>query len=225
MKKLSLSSAFKKVRAYSMLQDELLYDLGQKTITALSENVPGDFVECGVWFGGASFLMADLLKQSGIGDRKVWMFDSFEGLPKPKKIDGPLANEYAKQAKHDNGWYFDNCYADFNTVADISKKLGVSRYTNIIKGWFKDTLPKKRKEIRSIAVLRVDGDWYSSTISCLDLLYDKVAKGGYVIIDDYYVFDGCAIAVHEFLGKRKIFDRLETSKDKKGKNMAVFIRK
>ncbi|HUP59862.1 MAG TPA: TylF/MycF/NovP-related O-methyltransferase [Thermoanaerobaculia bacterium] len=82
------------------------------------------------------------------------------------------------------------------------KSLERVERVEIRKGWFQDTLPSAKHEIGSIAVLRLDGDWYESTRVCLDNLYDLVAPGGYVIIDDYNYWEGCKRAVDEFLAAR-----------------------
>jgi hypothetical protein len=87
--------------------------------------------------------------------------------------------------------------------------LGLTGYTELVKGWFEDSLPANRQRIGPIALLRIDGDWYSSVRCCLDNLYDQVVDGGLVVLDDYYAWDGCAIAVHEFLGSRRLAHRIE----------------
>ena len=79
-----------------MVAEASRVDLALQVKQVLAHNIPGDFVECGVWRGGASFLMGELLRQAGVNDRKVWLFDSFEGLPPPEGIDGPAAVAYSK---------------------------------------------------------------------------------------------------------------------------------
>jgi hypothetical protein len=86
-------------------------------------------------------------------------------------------------------------------------QLAGARNATFVKGWFKDTVPG-REFPEPIAVLRLDGDWYESTLTCLESLYPKVTPGGVVIIDDYYVWDGGARAVHEYLGARQSADRI-----------------
>jgi len=87
--------------------------------------------------------------------------------------------------------------------------LGLTAYTTFVQGWFDQTLPVHRQHIGPIALLRVDGDWYASVRCCLENLYDQVVDGGLVVLDDYYAWDGCAIATHEFLGSRRLAHRLE----------------
>jgi O-methyltransferase len=203
-----------KVRPFTQVPVESLADLAHLVREVLAHDIPGDFVECGVWRGGASFLMADLLRQAGVRDRKVWLFDSFEGLPAPEEVDGPAAMAYAKNT--DSHLYLDNCRVSLEEVQRSATELGLASYTEFIKGWFDQTLPANRGRIGPIAILRIDCDWYSSVRCCLENLYDQVVEGGFVVFDDYYIFDGCAIAVHEFLGKRRLAHRIESVADEWG---------
>jgi O-methyltransferase len=203
-----LGPMIERARELSMVQEHTLRDLAHRLGSVLDAGVPGDVVECGVWRGGSSFLMAELLEARG-DDRTVWMFDSFEGLPPPEEVDGARAAEWA--ANPDNPWYFDNCRADVEDVLASAERLGVAGRTRIVKGWFEETLPAHRDEIGTIALLRLDCDWHDSVITCLETLYDQVAPGGLVVIDDYHVWEGCTIAVHEFLGRRSLPHRIQTA--------------
>jgi O-methyltransferase len=203
-----LTPILDKIRPFTMVAEASLVDLALQVKQVLVGNILGDFVECGVWRGGAAFLMAELLRQGGVTDRKVWLFDSFEGLPPPEEIDGPAAMAYAKNSN--NPWYFDNCRASLEEVQGIAADLGLAPYTEFVKGWFDQTLRNNRERVGAIALLRIDCDWYSSVKCCLDNLYDQVVDRGFVVLDDYYTWDGCAIAVHEFLGRRSLSNRIET---------------
>jgi len=79
-----------------------------------------------------------------------------------------------------------------------------------VKGWFENTLPRHKTRVGPIAILRIDADWYESVSCCLGNLYDQVVSSGFVVLDDYYSYDGCAVALHEFLGGRRIHHRLES---------------
>jgi O-methyltransferase len=197
-----------RVRAYSMVPEFGLIDLARQVRTVLAENVPGNFVECGTWRGGASFLMAELLRQAKVQDRKVWLCDSFEGHRAPDAIDGPAALAYTRNT--DDPEYRDNCRADIADVQHSAQLLGLESYTELVKGWFDTTLPALRERIGPIALLRIDCDWHASVRCCLDNLYDQVAEGGFVLFDDYFSYDGCAVAAHEFLGERRLAHRLHT---------------
>ena len=101
--------------------------------------------------------------------------------------------------------------ASLEEVQQTARDLGLAyRTPEFVKGWFDQTLPANRDRIGPIAILRIDGDWYSSVRCCLDNLYDQVVDGGFVILDDYYTFEGCAIALHEFLGERRLAHRIES---------------
>jgi hypothetical protein len=196
-----------KIRHLTMVPEFALMQLGRIVRSTVSEGIDGAFVECGTWRGGAAFYMADLLARAGDHDRKIWLFDSFEGNPPPDEIDGAAALAYATNT--DSPDYLDNARADVEDVRRNARALGFEARTEIVKGWFDDTLPARRADIGPIAILRVDCDWYASVRCCLDNLYDQVVEGGYVIFDDYYSYDGCTLAVHEFLAERKVAHRLE----------------
>lgn len=166
--------------------------------------VDGSVVECGVWRGGMSAALAELL-----GPRREYLlFDSFEGLPPAKPIDGKKAAVW--QSNKAGKTYFDNCAADMDFAKKAMTRSKVPRY-RIIKGWFKDTLPAFDHH-GPIAILRLDGDWYESTMECLTFLYPRVKTGGVIILDDYITWEGCSKAVHDYLSKHKLGDRIERTR-------------
>ncbi|HKB42103.1 MAG TPA: TylF/MycF/NovP-related O-methyltransferase [Gemmataceae bacterium] len=225
-KKLDVPSALDRVRSLTMVPRESLVDLAYQVQVVLARNIPGAFVECGVWCGGASFLMADLLRQAGVRDRKVWLFDSFEGMPPPQPIDGPAALAWAQSPE--KPWYSERVPFSLDKVRQNASRLGVDSHTEFVKGWFDRTLPASRAAVVPIALLRIDADWYSSVQCCLENLYDQVAEGGFVVLDDYYAYDGCAIAVHEFLARRRLPHRIEsgtTGAGEPGYYQGVVLRK
>lgn len=160
----------------------------------------GAIVECGVWRGGMSAGIADMFP-----GRHHALFDSFEGLPPAKPIDGQSAIDW----QNDKGSpaYFDNCSAE-QAFAEKAMGMSAAGSFRLVRGWFSDTLPGC--DIGDeIGLLRLDGDWYESTMDCLVNLYPKVRKGGLIIIDDYYAWDGCARAVHDFLSQHQLAERIE----------------
>lgn len=162
-------------------------------------DIDGCVVECGTWRGGMIGGVAQLL-----GNREYHLFDSFEGLPEAKEVDGAAA--IAWQNDKNSPGYFDNCSAEMGYAEKAMKLSGAQNYF-IKKGWFSETLPHFDKS-KKIAILRLDGDWYESTMDCLTNLYDNVVPGGVIIMDDYYAWDGCARAVHDFLSRRNLPDRI-----------------
>jgi len=163
-------------------------------------HVPGCVVECGVWRGGMSAAIAEVLGP----EREYFLFDSFEGLPPAKKNDGDAARAW--QNDHDSPSYFDNCRAPVEYAQQAMRRSGVPAYT-ISKGWFDETLPSFVPPT-SIAILRLDGDWYESTLVALESLFDQLSPQGIVIVDDYYAWDGCSRAVHDFLSRRGLATRI-----------------
>ena len=160
--------------------------------------LPGCVIECGVWRGGMSAAMAEVLGPA----RRYYLFDSFEGLPAADAVkDGARAVRQASAVDPARRLVAEMRWAD-----QAMRLSGAVRY-ELVPGWFKDTLvPFTPPE--PIAVLRLDGDWYDSTRQCLEALYPHVAPGGLVLIDDYYVWDGCARAVHEYLSQQPGQDRI-----------------
>ena len=158
----------------------------------LEKQVPGDFIETGVWRGGTTIFMRALLQAYGVKNRKVWVADSFEGLPAPKNKDDGQDLSDVQELKISLEQVQAN-FAEFDLLDDQVKFL---------KGWFCDTLP--HAPIDKLAILRLDGDMYSSTMDALQALFDKVSPGGYVIVDDYYSWESCKAAVTDFLKERSL---------------------
>jgi O-methyltransferase len=218
----NINRILNRVRPYTMVPDESLIDLAWSVVGILATGVPGDFVECGVWRGGASFLVAELLLQAGVQDRKIWLFDSFEGMPLPEEIDGTAATEWAEKASRENfnaelpvralqnDVAQDKYSGSLSNVKLAAEKLGLSSNMEFVKGWFNQTLSENAKRVGPISLLRIDCDWHASVVDCLENLYDQVSEAGTIIFDDYYTYDGCAVAVHEFLGGRGLAHQIES---------------
>jgi O-methyltransferase len=161
----------------------------------------GVIIECGTWKGG----MAAALIEVGGPTRKYYFFDSFEGLPPAQNIDGEMAEWY--QANPDAAEYHDNCAATFDEFkSTIALARAPFQNINIVRGFFHDTFTTF--DSPPVAILRLDGDWYSSTMACLVKFWDAVLPGGLILIDDYYHWEGCTKAVHEFLAARKASERI-----------------
>lgn len=202
-----LPSVLERVRPYTMVPRESLTELARQVRAVLDQRIPGAFVECGTWRGGCSFLMAELLRLAGDEARKVWMFDSFEGIPPPAEIDGPAAQTWAKDTA--SPWYHDNLRVSIEEVKEAAVALGLESRVEPVKGYFDRTLSMTRGRIGPIALLRIDADWHASVSCCLEQLFGQVSPGGLVVFDDYFAYEGCAIAVHEFLGARSLPHRIE----------------
>jgi O-methyltransferase len=153
------------------------------------DNVPGDLIETGVWRGGATIFMRGYLAARGITDRRVWVADSFAGIPVPS-------------AQQDQGLDFSAAVFPILAISRQAVEELFRRYellddqVEFLEGWFKDTLPTA--PIERLALLRLDGDLYESTRDALTHLYHKLSPGGFVIVDDYFDFQPCRQAVDEF---------------------------
>ena len=159
-------------------------------------------------------------------ERKYHFFDSFEGLPPAQEIDGSTALQW--QNNTSSKLYFNNCSASEEQFMETVKRTGIeARNLNVYKGFFETTVPPS--DTGPIALLRLDGDWYESTICCLRALFPRLVPGGLLIIDDYGVWDGCTRAVHDYLSAQSrpepierfgstgvAFIRLREAKDKQG---------
>lgn len=163
-------------------------------------HVQGSIVECGVWRGGMSAAFAEVLGP----DREYFLFDSFEGLPPATAEDGEAARAWQQDTRSPT--YYDNCRAPIEFAERAMLLSGAPRY-KLVKGWFDQTLADFSPP-SPIAILRVDGDWYDSTVVVLETLYKHLAPDGIVIVDDYYAWDGCSRAVHDFLSRHQLTARV-----------------
>lgn len=198
IKYLSYYLIYRVFKSYTMIP-VVLYIQNLRLVNKYRQ-IEGCIVECGTWRGGMIGGIAKML-----GNREYYLFDSYEGLPEPNEgLDGASAVAWRNDTTSPN--YLNNCSVEMSFAEEAMKLAGAKKY-NIIKGWFSDTLPHF-DGTKKIAILRLDGDWYESTMDCLNNLYDRVVPGGIIIMDDYHVWDGCSRAVHDFLSKRGVADRI-----------------
>ncbi len=191
---------FKTFQDFTMIPREIFIS-NLKLVQGFS-NIDGAIVECGTWKGGMIAGVATLLNDN----REYYLFDSFEGLPDVKEIDGDSAKKW--QEDKDSEIYFDNCKANEEDAKNAMNISNTNTY-KIFKGWFNETLPSANIK-GGIAILRLDGDWYESTMDILNNLFENVNKGGLIIIDDYYVWEGCSKAVHDFLSIKKCSENIRS---------------
>ncbi|MBL0059834.1 MAG: class I SAM-dependent methyltransferase [Elusimicrobia bacterium] len=202
---LSKARLFRQLRPYTMVPYEGLSSLLTLCVDVERRNLGGAYVECGVWNGGCSALMARTAKRSGHA-RRTWLFDSFEGVPEPVELDGAEAKRLAlnnASGRLKAIGHFVGALKNVETILFREFRIDPER-VQIVKGWFQDTLPSQKDAVGPIALLRLDGDWFESTKVCLETLYDNVVSGGYVVIDDYGHWEGCRKAVDAFFLERKI---------------------
>jgi O-methyltransferase len=176
--------------AETMIGMKRLDNLQRCVVDVIEKGVPGDLIETGVWRGGATILMRAVLAAYGDTERTVWVADSFQGVPPPDPERYP----------HDRG---DRLYKlDYLAISADQVRSNFAKYgllderVRFLEGWFSQTLPTA--PMKQIAVMRLDGDLYSSTVDALTHLYPKLSPGGYVIIDDYGAMPNCKAAVEDY---------------------------
>jgi len=185
---------------HTMIGRKRLDHLHRCLDTILREDVPGDLIETGVWRGGATIFMRAHLMAHGADDRIVWVADSFQGVPPPACAED---RGYDLNAAREPILAIDQ-----QRVAELFERYGVlDAQVRFLPGWFRDTLPTA--PIERLALLRLDGDLFESTMDALLALYDRVAPGGFVVIDDYGALPPCRRAVDEFRAERAIEAPLE----------------
>jgi hypothetical protein len=190
---------------FSMTSPQRIWALIQSVKYVVQNNLDGDFVECGVWRGGSVLAIARTLENLGISNKRIYLFDTFEGMTKPTTKDKrssdklsavDLLNREPRNTEHGRK----SVWA-IATEEDVKNTLSLSNFPKsnfiFVKGDVLDTLDQT--SVNKISLLRLDTDWYESTLHELKSLYPKVVANGILIIDDYGYWEGCRIAVHEFV--------------------------
>lgn len=191
-----------RVNAHTMIGLKRLDNLQQCIEDVIRKRIPGDLIEAGVWRGGASIFMRAILKAHDITDRCVWVADSFQGLPPPNPQQYPADKE-------DRHHLDDTLKIDVEEVRSNFEKYGLlDNQVRFLKGWFSETLPKA--PIEHLAVIRLDGDMYESTMDAMVALYPKLSPGGYVIVDDYGYLPACKQAISDYRERNQIQDKIHT---------------
>ena len=193
---LKLAMAILKVKPrFTMVKNKNLINLYRLVRQANARELLGDIVECGVWNGGSAAMMGfACLDVSSSTDRRIWLFDSFSGLPRPGDKDGLIERQH----------YFEGLNkGSIEKVRQAFAKLSVPMdRVRIVPGWFESTLTAT--DVGSIALLHIDADWYDSVKYVLQVFYDNVTPGGFVVLDDYGYWEGCKRAIEDFIAERKL---------------------
>lgn len=194
---------------FTMTSVSRLYATLSAVKYVVNNGIEGDIVECGVWRGGNSMVIAKTLYNLSESNRKIYLFDTFEGMTPPTSMDfdnsGQTAQsqlDHAKREEGDNIW----CIA---SIDDVRSNLFATGYTqnliHFIKGDVAETLENNDNIPNIISLLRLDTDWYGSTKKELEILFPRLVKGGVCLIDDYGHWQGARKAVDEYLAQHKIF--------------------
>ncbi len=187
-------------RAESMIGLRRMNNLRSCVEQVLLDEVPGDLIETGVWRGGAVIYMRAILEAYGDRSRRVFVADSFQGLPKPDPKQYP--DDYGDQLHQE-----DALCVSLEQVQSNFRRYGfLDDRVHFLPGWFRDTL--RSAPIKSLSVLRLDGDMYESTMDALDALYPKLSVGGFCIVDDYGPLVGCQRAVTDYRKLHRIEEEI-----------------
>jgi O-methyltransferase len=182
--------------AHTMVGVDRLHNLRDLVQTALDEQIPGDFIETGVWRGGCCILMRGMLAANDARDRKVYVADSFDGVPPPKP-------EMYPADRGDRLYLHRELAVPLDVVKSNFERYGLlDDQVVFVEGPFCDTLPSLGCD--RFALIRLDGDLYESTYLALEHLHPKVSPGGFVIVDDYAIAPACQQAVHDYRARRMI---------------------
>jgi O-methyltransferase len=179
-------------RALTMIGLKRLRNFRALIARSIEDGVQGDILEAGVWRGGASILARAVLRAAGDASRRVFVADSFQGLPPPN----PAYPQDAGSKLHEHR---ELAISLESVQANFAKFDLLDERVVFLKGWFRDTMPQA--PVARLAVLRLDGDLYESTLDPLTHLFDRISPGGWVIVDDYFI-PACKAAVSDFLGAR-----------------------
>lgn len=189
---------YQKIRKDTMLSTEALYDLWWSVKYICKSKLNGDIIEFGVWRGGALELIAYALNEYQ-GSNRIIGFDTFEGHPKPGKNEVDIwGNNMQKKFKEEKVGKW--AYANYEYV--LSNLNNVYKNFQLYKGLVDESIDENK--VSNIAVLRLDMDWYKPTKLVLQKFYDKIQKGGLLIIDDYGHHSGARQAVDEFIGENNL---------------------
>lgn len=209
----------RQVMPFSMTSPERLWALRRATQYVLSRKIPGDFAETGVWRGGSTMLMAATAIDGGDSSRRIWLYDTFEGMPAPQALDvevrsGAAARQHFEAVRtgaDSSAW----CNAPLNEVKANMAAVGYpEEAVRFVVGKTQDTLREAGNRPAQLALLRLDTDWYESTRAELEGLFDKLSPGGVLIVDDYGHWAGCMRAADEFFAAREpkyLFNRIDST--------------
>ncbi|KKR54639.1 MAG: hypothetical protein UT91_C0011G0004 [Parcubacteria group bacterium GW2011_GWA2_40_23] len=194
-------------KGYTMTSKEKMYALYRATKYVVDADIPGDFVECGVWRGGSSMLIAHTLVELRDTTRKIFLYDTYEGMAEPQANDYSIANSkriarniwQSKKNTNHNDW----CYASLD---EVKRNMCTTNYPEnlvvYVKGKVENTIPREMPI--NISLLRLDTDWYESTKHELNNLYPILVTKGVLILDDYGTWMGAKKAVDEYFVKDTI---------------------
>ncbi|MBD1914959.1 Wzt carbohydrate-binding domain-containing protein [Phormidium sp. FACHB-322] len=177
---------FALLQPYTLCSRGRLENMAQLSAQLNNQNIPGDFVECGTYKGGSAALLSKFLNLG----RQLWLYDSFQGMPSTSAKDGKDAADWVGK-----------CVAEISDVKEILGYVSAPLEKCHIKpGWFQETFQQPLPE--QVALLHCDADWYESVILVLNTFYDRIPRGGCIVLDDFGYWEGCREAFYEFCKQR-----------------------
>lgn len=199
---------WEKISPFTMTSVERGYSLYKSVEYVVKNKIPGDFVECGVWKGGSCMIMAMTLELFGDIDRNIYLYDTFEGMPKPTEEDVISWNgrSVLEKWEEDKSGEKNNFGSWAVGLEEVKANVSNSKYPENNFIFVPGDVAQTLKEVmpNNIALLRLDTDWYASTVVELEVLYPLLVEKGVLIIDDYGHFDGARKAVDEYFENRTI---------------------
>jgi hypothetical protein len=194
-----------KVKSHTMTNPERIVSLIRAVEYIEKNDIEGSVVECGVWKGGSMMAALLALKNKNNTNREAYLFDTYEGMSEPKDYDQSYRNESAIEAYKAKSEYW-NRIKCLSNIEEVHFNVASTEYPaqniHFVKGKVEDTIPDVLPN--KIAILRLDTDWYESTLHELQHLYPKLVEGGVLIIDDYGHWQGCRKAVDEYFEAHNI---------------------
>lgn len=199
---LEFMEIFNKCRPFTMTSMERIYALYNSCKYIIENDILGDFVECGVWKGGSAMVVACTLLKLNAANRKIYLYDTFEGMSEPEDIDVDIANRSAGRLMDEDKEKLTHAWA-LAPEKEVRENIFSTGYSKenllFVRGRVEDTIPATVPD--RIALLRLDTDWYASTLHELVHLYPRLSQHGVLIIDDYGHWAGARKAVDEYFSE------------------------
>jgi hypothetical protein len=193
------------VAPFTMTGAERIVALREAVAYIVRHEIPGDIVECGVWKGGSMMAVARTLLEHGATDRRLFLYDTFEGMSQPTPVDRDYRGESATRILEDSDRQTNLVWA-YCPLAEVQRNMQRTGYDEqkivYVRGKVEDTLPAEAPE--RIALLRLDTDWYESTYHELKHLFPRLSIGGVLIIDDYGYWEGAKKAADEYFSGHQV---------------------
>lgn len=193
---------YTKCKPYTMVARERCYALYNAVKYIVRNKVQGDFVECGVWKGGSSMIIAYTLQSVGEISRTIWLYDTYEGMSEPTEHDVFSLNGVKATHKWSENDKTDKFWCE-SSLEEVRNNMNLTNYPadniRFVKGKVEDTIPAEMPS--QISLLRLDTDWYESTLHELNHLYPVLSRGGALVLDDYGSWDGARKAVDEYVAR------------------------